>query len=72
MRGIGEQICDYAEGDGYDPFRNLNGQMIANISTPRPGVTEPGDVTRGFGLVSAPWTRARFSGVVDLAWPPGR
>ena len=22
------------------PFRNLNGQMIANISIPRPGVTE--------------------------------
>jgi hypothetical protein len=33
-----EQICDYAdvEGDGYNPFRNLNGQMIANISAPRP------------------------------------
>jgi hypothetical protein len=38
VRSIGEQICDYAdvEGDGYNPFRNLNGQMIANISTPRP------------------------------------
>jgi hypothetical protein len=45
VRSIGEQICDYAdvEGDGYNPFRNLNGQMIANISTPRPGVTEPRD-----------------------------
>jgi len=41
VRSIGEQICNYAdvEGDGYNPFRNLNGQMIANISTPRPGVT---------------------------------
>jgi len=61
VRSIGEQICNYAdvEGDGYNPFRNLNGQMIANISTPRPGVTEPRDVTRVFKLISAPWTRAR-------------
>jgi hypothetical protein len=41
--------------------------MIANISTPRPGVTEPRDVTRVFKLISAPWTRARFSDVVGLA-----
>jgi hypothetical protein len=56
VRSIGEQICNYAdvEGDGYNPFRNLNGQMIANISTPRPGVTEPRDVTRVFKLISAP------------------
>ena len=69
VRSIGEQICNYAdvEGDGYNPFRNLNGQMIANISTPRPGVTEPRDVTRVFKLISAPWTRARFSDVVGLA-----
>jgi hypothetical protein len=45
---------------GYNPFRNLNGQMIANISTPRPGVTEPRDVTRVFRLIIAPWTRARW------------
>ncbi|MFK4719413.1 hypothetical protein ABIE89_000513 [Bradyrhizobium niftali] len=65
VRSIGEQICDYAdvERDGYNPFRNLNGQMIANISTPRPGVTEPRDVTRVFRLISAPWTRARFGDV---------
>ena len=52
VRSIGEQICNYAdvEGDGYNPFRNLSGQMIANISTPRPGVTEPRDVTRVFKL----------------------
>lgn len=69
VRSIGEQICDYAdvEGDGYNPFRNLNGQMIANISTPRPGVTEPRDVTRVFKLINAPWTRARFSDVVGVA-----
>ena len=69
VRSIGEQICVYAdiEGDGYNPFRNLNGQMIANISTPRPGVTEPRDVTRVFKLISAPWTRARFNVVVGLA-----
>jgi integrase len=69
VRSIGEQICNYAdvEGDGYNPFRNLNGQMITNISTPRPGVTEPRDVTRVFKLISAPWTRARFSDVVGLA-----
>jgi integrase len=69
VRSICEQICDYAdvEGDGYNPFRNLNGQMIANISTPRPGVTEPRDVTRVFKLISAPWTRARFCDVVGLA-----
>jgi hypothetical protein len=29
---------------------NLNGQMIPNISTPRPGVIEPRDVTRVFKL----------------------
>ena len=29
VRSIGEQICDCVEGDGYNPFRNLNGQMIA-------------------------------------------
>ena len=71
MRSICEQICDYAdvEGDGYNPFRNLNGQMIANISTPRPGVTEPRDVTRVFKLISAPWTRARLS---DVVGPPHR
>ncbi|HVR57287.1 MAG TPA: integrase arm-type DNA-binding domain-containing protein [Pseudolabrys sp.] len=69
VRSIGEQICNYAdvEGDGYNPFRNLNGQMLANISTPRPGVTEPRDVTRVFKLISAPWTRARFGDVVGLA-----
>jgi hypothetical protein len=68
VRSIGKQICDYAdvEGDGYNPFRNLNGQMIANISTPRPGVTEPRDVTRVFKLISAPWTRATFGDVVGL------
>ena len=65
----GEQICNYAdiEGDGYNPFRKLNGQVIANISTPRPGVTEPRDVTCVFKLISAPWTRARFGDVVGLA-----
>jgi len=42
--------------------------MIANISTPRPGVTEPRDVTRVFKLISAPWTRARFGDVVGLAF----
>src|SRR5258707_8242822 len=69
VRSIGEQICNHAdvEGDGYNPFRNWSGQMIANISTPRPGVTEPRDVTRVFKLISAPWTRARFSDVVGLA-----
>ena len=70
VRSIGEQICDYAdvEGDGYNPFRNLNGQMIvANISTPRPGVTEPRDVTRVFKLISVPWTRAQFGDVVGFA-----
>ena len=69
VRSIGEQICNYAdvEGDGYNPFRNLNGQMIANISTPRPGVTEPREVTRVFKLISAPWSGARFGDVVGLA-----
>ena len=69
VRSIGEQICNYAdvEGDGYNPFRNLTGQMIANISTPRPGVTEPRDVTRVFKLISQPWAKARFSDVVGLA-----
>ncbi|WP_078864168.1 integrase arm-type DNA-binding domain-containing protein [Streptomyces sp. AcH 505] len=68
VRSIGEQICDYAdvEGDGYNPFRNLKGQ-IANISIQRPGVTEARDVTRVFKLISAPWTKARFGDVVGLA-----
>jgi hypothetical protein len=30
-------------------------------------VTEPRDVTRVFKLISAPWTRARFSDVIGLA-----
>ena len=67
VRSIGEQICNYADVEGDAHIRNLNGQMIANISTPRPGVTEPRDVTRVFKLISAPWTRARFSDVVGLA-----
>ena len=69
VRSIGEQTCNYAdvEGDSYNPFRNLNGQMIANVSTPRPGVTEPRDVTRVFRLISSPWTKARFGDVVGLA-----
>ncbi|WP_407158220.1 phage integrase central domain-containing protein [Bradyrhizobium sp. STM 3557] len=67
VRSIGEQVCDCVEGDGYNRFRNLKGQMIANISTPRPGVTEPRDVTRVFKPISAPWPRARSSDVVGLA-----
>jgi len=55
------------EGDGYNPFRSLNGRIMANISTPRRGVTEPRDVTRVFKLINEPWTRARFSDVVGLA-----
>jgi hypothetical protein len=65
VRSIGEQICNYAdvEGDGYNPFRNLNGQMIANISTPRPGVTEPRDVTR---VSNSSAHRGRERGLVTL------
>ncbi|HVX79069.1 MAG TPA: hypothetical protein VHB49_23280 [Bradyrhizobium sp.] len=60
------------QDDGYNPFRNLSipqpeWQMIANISTPRPGVIELRDVTRVFKLISAPWMRARFGDVVGLA-----
>ncbi len=40
--------------------------MIANISTPRPGVTDPRDVTRVFKLISVPWTRVRFGDVVGF------
>jgi hypothetical protein len=63
VRSNGEKICDYAdvEGGGYNPFHNLNGQMIANISTPRPGVTEPRDVTRVFKLISAPRAGTRLA-----------
>jgi integrase len=69
VRSIAEQICTYAdlEGDGYNPFRNLSGQLVNNISTPRPGVTESRDVARVLKLISAPWTRARFNDVVGLA-----
>jgi hypothetical protein len=28
---ISEQICDHADVEGYNPFRNMNGQMIANV-----------------------------------------
>ena len=69
VHSIGEQVCDYAdlEGDGYNPFRACKKQLSVNVSTPRPGVTEPQDVVRLFSLIMPPWEKARFGDVVGDA-----
>lgn len=69
VHSIGEQVCDYAdlEGDGYNPFRACKKQLTINVSTPRPGVTEPQDVVRLFRLIMPPWEKARFGDVVGDA-----
>ncbi|GLR89743.1 tyrosine-type recombinase/integrase [Bradyrhizobium iriomotense] len=69
VHSIGEQVCDYAdlEGDGYNPFRACKKQLAANVSTPRPGVTDPQDVIRLFRLIMPPWEKARFGDVVGDA-----
>ncbi|WP_439373057.1 tyrosine-type recombinase/integrase [Bradyrhizobium sp. DASA03120] len=69
VHSIGEQVCDYAdlEGDGYNPFRACKKQLAVNVSTPRPGVTEPQDVARLFKLIMPRWEKARFGDVVGDA-----
>ncbi|MBO4227111.1 tyrosine-type recombinase/integrase [Bradyrhizobium neotropicale] len=61
VHSIGSQVCDYAdlEGDGYNPFRSCKKQLTINISTPRPGVTDPQDVVRLFSLIMPVWAKAR-------------
>ncbi|WFU40344.1 hypothetical protein QA640_40235 [Bradyrhizobium sp. CB82] len=56
VHSIGEQVCDYADldGDGYNPFRACKKQLAPNVSTPRPGVTDPQDVVRLFRLIMPP------------------
>jgi integrase len=69
VHSIGEQVCDYADldGDGYNPFRACKKQLTVNVSTPRPGVTEPHDVVRLFKLIMPIWEKARFNDLVGDA-----
>jgi integrase len=69
IRGIGEEVCTYAdlEGDSYNPFRDCKKQLTVNVSTPRPGVTEPEDVVRLFKLIMPTWEKGRFGDVVGDA-----
>jgi integrase len=68
-RAAGEKICRYADQDGtdYNPFRNLNEQLVDNDSTPRPALIEPLKVTRLFQDITAPFPGARFDDVVGYA-----
>ncbi|UGX96780.1 tyrosine-type recombinase/integrase [Bradyrhizobium barranii subsp. barranii] len=69
VRSSGEQVCDWAdaEGDGYNPFRAVKKQLTVNVSTPRPGFTEPTDVVRLFGLINQPRANVPFRDVVGDA-----
>jgi integrase len=69
VHSIGEQVCDYADldGDGYNPFRACKKQLTVNVSTPRPGVTEPQDVVRLFKLIMPIWEKTRFNDLVGDA-----
>jgi integrase len=69
VRNIGERVCDWAdvEGDGYNPFRAIKKQLTINVSTPRPGVTEPEDVVRIFRSINQPFENALFDDVVGEA-----
>lgn len=69
IRSTGEQICVYAdvEGTDYNPFRNLNKQLMANVSEPRPALTEIKKVATLFRTIAAPFPRARFHDLVGYA-----
>jgi integrase len=69
VRGAGEQICIYADvkGDGYNPFSNLRKQLTANVSMPRPALTDPVAVATLFRTIAAPFERARFDDLVGYA-----
>lgn len=66
IRSAGEQICVYAdvEGTDYNPFRNLSKQLMANVSEPRPALTDSNAVATLFRTIAAPYDRARFGDVV--------
>ena len=68
-RSAGEQICVYADVDGtdYNPFRNLTKQLLANVSEPRPALTDSPEVARLFQTIAAPFDRARFRDLVGYA-----
>jgi integrase len=65
----GEQICVYADvkGDDYNPFRNLKKQLTANVSVPRPALTDLVEVATLFRTIAAPFERARFDDLVGHA-----
>jgi hypothetical protein len=65
----GEQICVYADvkGEDYNPFRNLKKQLTANVSVPRPALTDLVDVATLFRTIAAPFERARFDDLVGHA-----
>jgi len=67
-RAAGEKICRYADQDGtdYNPFRNLNEQLMDNDSTPRPALIEPIAVSKLFQNIIAPFSGARFDDVVGF------
>jgi integrase len=69
MRAAGEHICVYAdvEGTDYNPFRNLNKQLLANVSEPRPALTDSEEVATLLQTIAAPFDRARFNDVVGHA-----
>lgn len=69
VRSTGENICTYAdvEGTDYNPFRNLGKQLMANVSEPRPALTDPEAVATLFQTIAAPFERARFKDVVGHA-----
>ncbi len=69
IRATGEQICVYADvkGEDYNPFRNLKKQLTANVSVPRPALTDLVDVATLFRTIAAPFERARFDDLVGHA-----
>jgi len=68
-RAAGEKICLYADqdGTGYNPFRNLNEQLVDNDSTPRPALIEPVKVAKLFQDITTPFPGARFADIVGFA-----
>ena len=70
VRSTGEQVYVYAdvEGTDYNPFRNLQKQLLENVSTPRAAITEPATaVAKLMQDIAAPSERVRFDDVVGYA-----
>jgi integrase len=69
IRAAGEDICLYAdlEGTDYNPFRNLNKQLVDNESTPRPALIEPIAVAELFEDIALPFSKGRFGDLVGYA-----